>query len=103
MKIKKGDKVIIVSGKDKGFKGEVIQIDREKERVVVDGANLIKKHMKSGKRGEKGQRIEMPAPLHVSNVMLFCKECKKGVRIGVKASKKEGIKKRICKKCQHEI
>lgn len=106
--MRKGDKVIIISGKDKGFKGEIIQVDIKNQRVIVDGANLIKKHMKSGKKNEKGQRIEMPAPIHVSNAMLYCEKCGKGVKASFKA-KKDGeaagkrIKIRVCKKCKNEI
>ncbi|MEA3273604.1 MAG: 50S ribosomal protein L24 [Patescibacteria group bacterium] len=102
MKIKKDDNVIIISGKDKGFKGKIVQIDNKKDRVVVDGANLIKKHIKSSKKGEKGQRVEIPAPLHISNVQLYCDNCKKGVKVSF-AKQEDGSKKRICKKCNHEI
>ncbi|MBD3300282.1 MAG: 50S ribosomal protein L24 [Candidatus Moranbacteria bacterium] len=102
MKIKKGDQVIIISGKDKGFKGEVIQIMPKKGRLIVDGANLIKKHIKNPNKKEKGQRIEMPAAIDASNVQLYCGKCKKGVQTGAKTTK-EGSKKRICKKCNNEI
>ncbi|MBD3245320.1 MAG: 50S ribosomal protein L24 [Candidatus Moranbacteria bacterium] len=101
MKIKKQDNVIIISGKDKGFKGKVIEAHPKDQQVVIDGANLIKKHIKSQKKGEKGQRIELPAPIHVSNVAFFCQKCKKGSRIGFDI--KDGSKKRICKKCSNEI
>ena len=102
MKVKKGDQVIIIAGKDKGKTGEVIRVDRMKDKVVVDDANLIKRHIKSSKKGEKGQRIEMPAPIHISNVKFYCSQCKKGVRIGHEIKEGE-TKKRICKKCKHEI
>ena len=112
-RIKKGDKVVVISGKDKGFTGEVMSVAKEKELITVDGANLMKKHIRSPKKGEKGQRVEMPAPMHISKVMLFCDDCKKGVRVGVKieADEKEGkdktagkkVKQRICKKCKKVI
>lgn len=102
MKIKKDDNVIIISGKDKGFKGKVASLDKKKDRIVVDGANLIKKHIKSSKKGEKGQRVEIPAPLHVSNVQLYCDSCKKGVKVSF-VKGKDGFKKRVCKKCKNEI
>jgi len=102
MKIKKDDNVIIISGKDKGFKGKVVQIDRQKSRIVVDGANLIKKHIKSSKKGEKGQRVEIPASIHVSNVQLYCDNCKKGVKVSF-IKGEDGSKKRVCKKCNNEI
>ena len=102
MNIRKGDNVVIIAGKDKGLKGEVIKVDQKDGQVVVDGAHLIKKHIKSSKRGEKGQRIELPAPIDVSNVKLFCPKCKKGVRASFIVGE-TGKKKRICKKCSDEI
>jgi large subunit ribosomal protein L24 len=102
MKIKKDDNIIIISGKDKGYRGKVTDVDIKKDRVVVDGANLIKKHIKSSKKGEKGQRIEMPAPIHVSNVQLYCENCKRGVKVSF-VKKEDGSKKRICKRCKNEI
>lgn len=102
MKIRKNDQVIIISGKDKNFKGKVIEVKKGSSSVVVDGANLIKKHLKGPSGKKKGQRIEMPAPLHVSNVQLFCEKCKKGVRVSYIEDKEKG-KKRICKKCKNEI
>ncbi len=102
MKIKKDDNVIIISGKDKGFKGKVVSIDRKKDKLAVDGANLIKKHIKSSKKGEKGQRIEMPALLHISNVQLYCEHCKRGVKVCF-TKNEDGTKKRICKRCKNEI
>ncbi|MBD3238138.1 MAG: 50S ribosomal protein L24 [Candidatus Moranbacteria bacterium] len=103
MNVKKGDQVVIISGKDKGFKGEVIEINPKKSVLVVDGANLIKKHIKNPKSKEKGQKIEMPAPIHASNVKLYCDNCKKAVRSGSRITKDSKSKIRICKKCQNEI
>jgi large subunit ribosomal protein L24 len=70
-------------------------------KIVVEGLNLIKKHMKPKKGGEKGQRIEIPVPISVSNVMLVCPRCGKLTRVGFEISKKE--KSRVCKKCESEI
>jgi large subunit ribosomal protein L24 len=106
MKVKKDDNVIIIAGKDKGFKGKVIQIDKKKDRLIVDGANLIKKHIKPPNKKEKGKRIEMPTFIHVSNVKLYCSNCKKGVRVGFKEEKDkkgETLKVRICKKCKKQV
>jgi len=101
MKIKKGDQVLIISGKDRGRKGKIIEAFPKEARIVVEGTNLRKKHMKPKKEGEKGQIVEMPAPLDVSNVKLICSKCGKPARIGYKI---EGEKKyRICKKCGGEI
>jgi len=101
MKIKKGDTVLIITGKDRGRKGKVLQVFPKEQKVIVEGINLRKKHMKPKKSGEKGQIIEMPAPFSVSNLKLICPKCGKAVRIGYK---KEGKRKyRICKKCDKEI
>ena len=101
MKIKKGDTVLITSGKDRSKKGRVIKSFPKNERIIVEGVNIRKKHLKPKKSGEKGQIISMPASLHVSNVKIICQKCGKAVRVGYK---KEGDKKvRICKKCGQEI
>lgn len=101
MKIKNGDTVLIISGKDKGKKAKVIKVLLEKNRIVVEGANLRKKHTRPKKQGEKGQIVEIAAPFDVSNVKLICPKCKKATRIGYKVT--EGGKFRICKKCNQEI
>jgi len=101
MKIRKGDQVLIISGKDKGRKGKVIEASPKEGRIVVGGINLRKKHMRPKKAGEKGQIVELPGPLSVSNVKLICPKCKKTTRVGYKL---EGEKKyRVCKKCGQEI
>jgi len=101
MKIKNGDTVLIISGKDKGRKAKVIKVLPEENRIVVEGANLRKKHTRPKKQGEKGQIVEIAAPFDVSNVKLFCPKCKKTTRIGYRVAK--GGKFRICKKCNQEI
>jgi large subunit ribosomal protein L24 len=105
MNIKKGDKVIILAGKDKGKSGKVLQIFPARERVSVEGLNLLIKHMRPRKQGEKGQRIEFPAPLNISNLMLVCPKCGKPTRIGSRTIEMENKKKkmRICKKCNQNI
>lgn len=99
MKIKTGDKVKVLTGKDSGKTGKVIQILKNKKNnqtlVVVEGVNLLKKHMRARRQGEKGQVIELPAPLHVSSVMLLDPKSGKATRVGFK---QEGnTKKRIAK------
>lgn len=101
MKIKKGDTVLIISGKDKGKKGKILEVLRKESRVLIEGLNLRKKHVKPKKSGEKGQTIEMPAPVHVSNVMMICPKCGKSSRVGFSVIEKR--KYRICKKCNQEI
>ena len=98
MKIKKGDNVIILSGKDKGKDGDILQAMPRIDKVVVKGVNIRKRHVRPKKQGEKGQIIEIEAPTHVSNVMLICKKCGKPTRVGYKLNK-EG-KNRLCKRCE---
>ena len=100
MKLKKGDKVLIIFGKDKGKKGKILKALIKKNRVIVEGVNLAKKHQKARKTGEKGQTIEVLLPIDVSNVKLICKKCNKPTRVGYKIVKDE--KYRICKKCGQE-
>ena len=101
MRIRKGDQVLIISGKDRARKGKVIQALPKEERVIVEGINLRKKHVKAKRSGEKGQIVQLPAPLRVCNIKLICPKCGKATRVGYKI---EGEKKyRICKKCGGEI
>lgn len=101
MRIKKGDQVLIISGKDRGRKSKVIEAFPKKSKVVLEGINLRKKHTKPKKSGEKGQIVEMPAPINVSDVKLICLKCGKAARTGYKI---EGKKKyRVCKKCGQKI
>ena len=100
MKIKKGDTVLIISGKDKGKKGKVLQAFPKETRILVAQVNLRKKHQKPKKTGERGQIVQMPGPISVSNVKLICSKCGKAVKVGYKI---EGEKKyRFCKKCGQE-
>ena len=102
MKIKKGDKVLIIAGKDRGKVGTVLKALPRKNKIVIEGRNLIIRHVKPRRQGEKGQRIKMPAPLDVSNVKLLCPKCKKATRIGYQRTA-DGKKVRICKKCKGVI
>ncbi|PIR89923.1 50S ribosomal protein L24 [bacterium (Candidatus Gribaldobacteria) CG07_land_8_20_14_0_80_33_18] len=101
MKIKKRDQVLIIKGKDRGKKGKVLMVFPSEQKVLIEGINLRKKHIKPKRTGEKGQIIEKPSPIYVSNLKLICLKCGKAVRVGYKI---EGGKKfRICKKCDKEI
>ena len=101
MKIKKNDNVLIISGKDRGKKGKVISVFPKKERLLVEGVNMRKKHIRPKREEEKGQVVEMPAPLHISNVKLVCPKCGQATRLGAKMS--GGKKYRVCRKCHQEI
>jgi len=101
MKIKKGDQVLIISGKDRTKKGKVLRSFPKEGRILVEGINIRKKHQKPKKSGEKGQIVELPGLIQASNVKLICSKCGKAVRVGYKliADKKT----RICKKCKQEF
>lgn len=101
MKIKKGDTVVITTGKSKGKSGKVLYAFPKKDRVVVEGANIHKRHTRAPRQGEKGNILELPMPLHASNVKLLCNQCKKATRVGYTHTKKN--KERICRKCKKTI
>lgn len=100
-KIKRGDTVLIISGKDRGKHGKILDVFPKEEKIVVEGANIRKKHIRPRRAGEKGQIVEMPAPIDISNVKLICSKCGKPTRVGYKIA--ENKKYRICKKCGGEI
>ena len=92
MKVKVGDTVKIIAGKDKGKTGTIIKTLRKEDRVVVDGINIVKKHQKPTSNNDKGGIIEMSAPIHVSNVKVTEKTAKKASKNSEKTSKKDGKK-----------
>ncbi|MFA5291205.1 MAG: 50S ribosomal protein L24 [Candidatus Paceibacterota bacterium] len=101
MKIKKGDNVIVIAGKDRGKQAKVLRVLHTTDQVLVEGVNLKKKHQRPRREGEKGQMIDMPHPVHLSNVLLYCPSCGQGVRMGAKITAKKKV--RVCKKCGKEI
>ncbi|MFH0840479.1 MAG: 50S ribosomal protein L24 [bacterium] len=109
MNIKVNDKVKIIAGKDKGKTGKVLQVFTDEKRASVEGLNLLIKHLRPQRRGEKGQRIEFPAPLNISNLMLICPKCGKATRVGHEivevgeGDKRKKRKNRVCKKCKKLI
>lgn len=101
MKIKKGDQVLIISGKDRARKGKVLNVIPKEGKIMVENINIRKKHVRPRRSGEKGQIVEMPAPLNVSKVKLICPKCGNPARVGYKIV--ENKKYRVCKKCGTEI
>ena len=95
-KLKKEDNVQIISGKDKGKRGRILKIMRDKDRVVVEGANIVKKAKKRRNKQDRGGIIELEAAIHSSNVAIVCKKCGP-TRVGFKIEGKN--KTRICRKC----
>jgi large subunit ribosomal protein L24 len=101
LKIKKGDTVEVISGREKGVRGEVLRVLPKDERLVVQGVNVRKKHqrkMQAGGRTMNPGVISFEAPVHVSNVMLVCPKCGEPVRVGLERS--EGKSRRVCKNCE---
>ena len=101
MKIKKGDKVLVISGKDKGKKGNVVRVLPEKSLLVVEKVNLVKKHVKA-RDGVQGGSLTFEKGLHVSNVKLICPQCEKPTRVGAVRSA-DGKKQRACKACKSTL
>ncbi|MEW5907834.1 MAG: 50S ribosomal protein L24 [Patescibacteria group bacterium] len=102
MKLKRGDTVKIISGKDRGKTGKIIRVLPPKNKIIVEGVNVRKKHSKPKRQGQKGQIIQMAMPIDVSNAILICPSCSKQTRIGKKTI--GGVKKiRFCKKCKAEL
>jgi len=101
MKIKKGDKVKIIAGKDRGREGVVEKVMPKRRKVVVTGYNLYKKHIRPRREGEKGGVIEIARPLDIAKIALICPKCKKATRVGYKIQGRE--KFRICRKCGEKI
>ena len=97
MRIKKGDTVQVLSGKDKGKTGEVLEIQPKTNKVVVKGLNIIKKQSKPRKQGEEGGILSMEGAMHVAKVNVVCPKCGKATKVGY--SEEKGEKVRVCKKC----
>lgn len=103
MKIKKGDTVLVIKGKYRGKTGKIIKAIPKEGKVVVEGVNIVKKHRKPKKSGEKGEIWQVPAPFPAANVKLICQRCKKPTRIGYRVeAETENRKTRICKECGKE-
>ena len=101
MKIKKGDKVQVLSGNDKGKTGEVMEVIPKANKVIVKGVNVRKKHVKPRKQGEEGGIISVECAIPVSKVNVVCSKCGKATRIGYVMEKDEKV--RVCKKCGTKI
>ena len=101
MNIKKDDKVIVLSGKDKGKEGKVLVASPKTNKVIVEGVNVATKHQKARKQGEESGIMKVEIPMHACKVQLVCPKCGKATRVGHKIE--GGKKSRICKKCGAEI
>lgn len=102
LKIKKNDKVIVISGKSRGKSGRVLRVFAGGNKAIVEGINLAKKHIRKKSEAEAGGFQDVPLPLDLSSLQLFCSSCGRGVKTKIKISKDKS-KARICKKCQKAI
>lgn len=102
LKIKKGDIVQAIKGKDKGKKGKVINFSLDSKRALVEGLNLAKKHKRQSRQDQKGGIISIEMPISVSNLALVCKSCNRVTRVGFNIIK-DGTKSRICKACKEVV
>ncbi|OIP43551.1 50S ribosomal protein L24 [Candidatus Desantisbacteria bacterium CG2_30_40_21] len=101
--VKKGDKVEVIAGKDKGKKGKILHVFPDKQRVLVEGANMIKKHTRPNpQKAQTGGIVTKEASLHVSNVMFICPNCNRSTRLGHLVLE-GGTKSRICRKCSEIV
>ena len=100
--IKKGDQVVVISGKEKGKTGRILRVFPKKQRAIVERVNFVKKHTKPSQKNRQGGIVEKEASLHVSNLLLYCVRCEKGSRIGFKILENK-TKARYCKRCNELI
>ncbi len=101
MSVKTGDRVKVIAGKDKDKEGRVLRSFPEKERVIVEHVNMVKKHQRPTNKRPQGGIMEIEAPIHVSNVMLICPSCSEPTRTG--RVREDGARIRTCKKCGRPI
>lgn len=101
MKLKKGDTVLVISGKYRGKRGKILKTFPKEMKILVESVNLIKKHQKPKREGEKGQIVQIASPIAISNLKFICPKCGKATRVGFKIKEKKKV--RICKKCSFEI
>ena len=99
--VKTGDTVMIISGKDSGKSGKVLAVSPAEGKVLVEGLNMVTKHVKPRRQGEQGGIVKAEGALYASKVMPVCSKCGKAVRVGHVV--KDGKKVRVCKKCGAEI
>lgn len=109
MKIRRNDMVLVVRGKDKGKRGRVLTVRPETSRLLIEGVNLVKRHIKANPNLRQAGIVERPAALAVANVRLLCTKCGKPARVGFRLlPKQEGVREktekvRVCKKCNDQI
>lgn len=106
MKIKKNDTVKVITGKDRGKTGKVIRAYPENQKIVAEGINLVVRHVKARRGGEKGQKMYFPKPISLAKVMLLCPKCGEPSRLGYRVLESQDMrqkKERFCKKCKQAV
>jgi large subunit ribosomal protein L24 len=98
MKVRKGDTVVVISGNDRGKMGKVLKVDPVSSRIIVEGIHFIKRHTRPSQRSQKGGIVEKEAPIHTSDVLVYCSKCSRGVRVGRKVLQ-DGRRVRYCRRC----
>lgn len=102
MHVRKGDKVLVSSGDDKGKKGRVLKVVTDKNRAIVEGVNFVKKHTKPSQKNPQGGIVEKEAPIHASNLRLVCPGCGESAGVSRKRDA-DGKARRICKSCGETV
>jgi large subunit ribosomal protein L24 len=102
MHIRRDDMVVVIAGDDKGTRAKVLRVDPRKGRAVVEGVNRVYKHLKRSRKNPQGGRLEIEAPMHLSNLQVVCSKCNKGVRVGIRREA-DGSKHRVCRKCGADL
>ena len=102
LKIRKGDTVQVIKGKDAGKKGRVLEVLGQENRAIVEGINLAKKHKRQSRQEEKGGIVSVEKPINLANLMYYCKSCNGGVRVGFSVLK-DKTKTRVCRSCKATI
>ena len=101
-RIRKGDRVVIITGRDRGKSGKVLQVSADRWQVTVEKINIVKRHTKPNQQNRQGGILEREAPIDLSNVMLYCTSCLKPRRVGIKTLA-DGTRTRLCKKCNQPV
>lgn len=102
MKIRRNDVVYILAGKDKGKKGKVLKVFPAESHVIVEGINFIKRHQRKTREDQPGGIVQMEAPIHISNIAVFCSKCQRPTRVGF-TTLADGTKSRFCKRCEELV
>ncbi|MBL7139483.1 MAG: 50S ribosomal protein L24 [Planctomycetes bacterium] len=102
MRIRRDDTVEVITGADKGLRARVLRVDPRKGKAIVEGVNRVYKHLRRSRKHPQGGRLEIEAPVDLSNLQLVCSKCNKGVRVGARRDD-DGTKHRVCRACGADL